>query len=98
MKRDQIIAELLRAKPYFEEQGVIHLEIFGSQARGDAHPNSDLDLLLDVAAQSNFSLFELVDIEKLVEEKIGFQTNAYLKRSLNTSFKTSIEPDLVEVF
>jgi uncharacterized protein len=98
MQRDQIIKRLLNAKPMFEEHGVLHLAIFGSQARGDGHQGSDLDLLLDVPSNPNFSLLELALIEQMTESHIGLPTNAFLKRSLNPAFEATIAPDLVAIF
>ncbi len=98
MVRDEIIASLLGAKAKFEEQGVAHMALFGSRSRGEAHPHSDLDLLLDIPTNPNFSILELLTIEQMIEDQTGLATNVILKRSLTKEFEKSISADLVEVF
>jgi len=48
--------------------GVSNIRVFGSVARGDAHDDSDLDLLIDASAETG--LFDLagfaLDIEQLM--------------------------------
>lgn len=49
--------------------GVRTIRVFGSAARGDAGPDSDLDLLVEMAPGR--SLIDLVAFEQAVEEAIG---------------------------
>jgi len=50
--------------------------LFGSQARGDAKKNSDVDLLVDVP--ESFSLFDLgglkIDLEQALKKKVDLLT------------------------
>ena len=45
MKTAEITQALQRTAPALRAYGVEHLAIFGSRARGDAKPDSDLDVL-----------------------------------------------------
>ena len=47
MGKEKIISILEMMKPLLQAEGVAHLDIFGSQARGDATPESDLDILVE---------------------------------------------------
>jgi uncharacterized protein len=79
-------------------EGIVHLAVFGSQARGNARPNSDLDVLIDVPAGSNFSLFDIVEVESIISEATGIPANAFMRRSLDDGFYQSISKDIRVIF
>lgn len=98
MKRSTLIARLRALRPQLAEKGVAHLSVFGSRARGDQHPESDLDILLDLDPTARLSLLELIGVEHLVADNVGLSAHAMLRRGLDRSFERSIERDLVKVF
>lgn len=55
--------------------------LFGSVARGQEHPDSDVDLLVDFGPGA--SLFDLVDIEFAVEELLGRPVDVMSRGALN---------------
>jgi len=98
MEQARIIDRLSALRPRLRAEGVMHVAIFGSRARGDFRPESDIDLLLDVDPDSRFSILNLVGVEQIVREATGLQVNAFMRRSLDKDFQNSVRKDLVEVF
>ncbi len=96
--RDEIIATLRSSAPALRAEGVTKLAIFGSRARGDARPDSDLDVLIDVDPDATFSLLNLVGVEHIVSDATGLRTQAALRRSLDPRMARRIADDLIEVF
>ena len=47
MDKDRIKAKILAHEDYLKASGIRHLTLFGSKARGDDTPKSDVDLLAD---------------------------------------------------
>ena len=98
MKTAEVIAKLESLRSALETEGVEHLAIFGSRARGDNSQTSDLDLLVDAAPSSKFSILNLVGVEHIVADSTGLPANAFMRRSLDSSFRNSISSDVIEVF
>ena len=98
MPRDDLVLQLKALQPRLAAEGVSHLALFGSRARVDQSPASDVDILLDVVPESGFSLTDLIGIEHLVESATGFAANAVMQRSLDADFRASIAKDLVTIF
>ncbi|QLQ14321.1 MAG: nucleotidyltransferase domain-containing protein [Brevundimonas sp.] len=47
MTRAELLAKLRELKPWLAEQGIVNVRLFGSYARDEAGPDSDVDLLVD---------------------------------------------------
>lgn len=98
MNIDQIISRLRALQPRLEAEGVRHLAIVGSRARGEERPDSDLDLLLDLDPDAKVSLLDVIGVEMMSQNATGITANAFLRRSLKDSFVQSFRRDAIEVF
>ncbi len=98
MKREKIIGTLNSIRPALEAEGVRHIAFFGSRARRDFRLDSDLDILLDVDPGSRFSILGLIQVQRMTSLATGVPANAFMRRSLDGEFMSTIKPDLVEVF
>lgn len=72
--------------PILKKAGVVRSGIFGSFARGEETPESDLDILVEL--EGGKSLFDLVELKADLEEK--------LSRKVDIGTYTSIKPLLKE--
>jgi predicted nucleotidyltransferase len=54
MRRDEVMASLREAGPASRASGVASLYLFGSHARADARPDSDVDVFVDAASDERF--------------------------------------------
>jgi predicted nucleotidyltransferase len=98
MTRDNIIVKLRESSPALRAEGVTALSIFGSRARGDARPDSDLDVLIEVDPDLRSSLLDLACVHLLIEDHIGISTQVSLRRSLSARVAHRIADDLIQVF
>lgn len=90
----QLPIELDELRGIFKKYGVIHASVFGSYARGEAGPGSDLDLL--VTLDSSRSLFDLGGLQYELDEhlpggvdittKLNKHFEPYMNRTLSKSY------------
>jgi hypothetical protein len=98
MTSEEIIAKVRQTAPALRAEGVTKLTIFGSRARGDAGPDSDLDVLIEIDPQAPFSLLNLSGVRLMVEDATALRTQVTLRRSLDGRMAERIADDLIEVF
>jgi len=96
--RDQLLAELRALKPAFEREGVVHMALFGSRARGDNRTDSDVDLMIDIKEGIKFSLLDLAGIHHIVEDHMHVPANVHVRRSMKPAMRARVDRDKVEVF
>ena len=98
MLSDYVKTRLEHARPALSNAGVSHLAVFGSRARGQEGPDSDLDVLIDISGAAAFSLVDLVGVEAVLTKATGIKVNAVMRRSLDAHFSGRIGQDIVEIF
>jgi predicted nucleotidyltransferase len=93
MDRNQILTIIRNEKPYLQKHfGLLSIGLFGSFARDEQHPESDIDLFVEL---SNPSFDSLVGLQIYLEKSLGHPVELIRKRKgMRTSFLKRIERDL----
>jgi uncharacterized protein len=81
-----------------ERMGVRHLSIFGSMARGEEQPDSDLDILVEVDPAVVKSLFGYGHIQQSLEEWMGRPVDVADKARLRSGTTAEAERDQIVAF
>jgi hypothetical protein len=74
-----------RLRPFCEKHPIRRLEVFGSVARGQASPGSDVDLLVTLDESASVSTAELLEMAGEAEELVGRPVDFVLRQSLENS-------------
>lgn len=73
--------EIDKLKSILLKYGAVRVAIFGSYARGERQPDSDLDILVKFSETK--SLLELVRIERELREEIGIKVDLVTEGSIS---------------
>lgn len=98
MKQVEAISQLTRLAPAVRGMGATSLFLFGSTARNEAKPTSDLDLFIDHDPDQNFSLIELIGIKQFLEQELSIAVDLTTRNSLHPMLKADIERTALRVF
>jgi predicted nucleotidyltransferase len=98
MDRDQISAALRAHESDLKRAGILRLSLFGSTARGDQHPDSDVDLLVLFDETIPLSLLDVLHIENRIAALLGHSVDLVEERTLKPRVQKSAEAEAVCVF
>jgi predicted nucleotidyltransferase len=80
------VAELQRVfRPFCEKHRIRRLEVFGSTARGQASPGSDVDLLVTLNDSKSVSTGDLLEMAGEAEELAGAPVDFVLRTAVEKS-------------
>lgn len=96
MNKTEIIHRLsLFKQDYDSKYSIKSLGLFGSYARNEQRPYSDIDVAIQL---ENATLFDLANIEIILRERISEQVNVTsINRFTNPDFLQEINKDIVYV-
>ena len=94
-KLSEIIIKIQHSKKSLERDGVTHIYIFGSYARGEETINSDLDILFDTEKEGFDGFLAADRIMKLLP---NIKVNTQLAKYAKQSFIDSIRDKWIKVF
>ncbi|MGT2502642.1 nucleotidyltransferase family protein [Bradyrhizobium guangxiense] len=63
MDRPDPITILRQSERALRERGVLHAALFGSVARGDNHPGSDIDIMVEIDPDARITVFDYVEAQ-----------------------------------
>lgn len=78
-------------------KGVRTVSLVGSHARGTARPESDIDLLLDLAPGATFGLIDLVQLKDTLGGALGRKVDIAFKGGLRTYVEAHMTQDARQV-
>ncbi len=96
--RDRMLTRLRELRAALETEGVLHAALFGSVARGDDAPNSDVDIILDLEPSREIGLFAFAGIKEFLEAELGRGVDLGTRDSLRPERHGAILAELVPAF
>ena len=98
MDREQVIATLRGHELELRAVGVIRLSLFGSTARGDHRPDSDIDLLAAFDDTRRISILDVAGIEQQISLMLGHSVELIEEGTLKPRVKKNVDAEAVRAF
>ena len=96
MKRDEVLRILGQHRVHLEEDhGIRILALFGSVARDQASPESDVDLLVEFARRPGFDGY--MRLKEHLESLLGRRVDLIMSGAIKPSLRPEIERKAIRV-
>jgi hypothetical protein len=98
MRRDDVITRLKKTEPALRAFGVGALYLFGSHARDEAGPDSDIDVFIDPAPDKAFGFAPFMDTYEMLQGAVGERLDYGTRKGLHPLLRANIEREAIRVF
>jgi hypothetical protein len=98
MKSDEAIAILRQNADTLRARGVQHAALFGSVARGDARPNSDIDIMIELAPDNSLDLFAYSGLMTYIESLFPVRVDVVDRDALKSYIQAPAKRDAIYAF
>jgi hypothetical protein len=94
MNRAELLDKLRELKPWLADRGIGNPRLYGSFARDEAGPDSDVDLLVDLTKPLGLRFFT---VERELGERLGRQVELATERSMHRLVRERALPEAIIV-
>jgi hypothetical protein len=99
MDRRTAISILKDHAAEIRDRGATSLYLYGSTARGEAGPGSDVDLFIDYDADTRkFTLIEFITLQEYLSEILGTKADLAAKDALHPLLRDTIISEAERIF
>ena len=92
-KREELFEKIIRI---LKDHGVRRIAIFGSYARGEEEPESDIDILVEFTERR--SLLDMVGIEQDLSDELGRKVDLHTEGSISPYLVDRIKKEIRVIY
>jgi len=98
MRREEILERLRQNEPGLRARGVAHVALFGSRARGDQHPESDTDILIEFDPAARVTVFDYAGLKSEIASLFDGPVDVVNRDGLKPRLARSVKDDAIYAF
>jgi len=98
MDRQEIIARLRENEAALRKRGVRHAALFGSCARGEDRPDSDVDIMIEVDPTARIGVYEYVGIKDYIAGLFDTRVDVVRRDRLKPYLRPGAVEDAIYAF
>lgn len=96
MNKEEVLSTLIKHQEVLKKLGVKSLDLFGSVARNEANPDSDIDFLVEFAKP--VGLFQFSKVRLYLEDILGCSVDLGTQKALRQHLREPVLKDAIRVF
>lgn len=96
MNAENIATILSTAASILVNHGAKKISIFGSYARGEQNPESDLDIIVEFSERK--SLLDIVGIEQELSDELGIKVDLLTEKSISPYLIDRIKKEMMVIY
>jgi hypothetical protein len=98
MDKQDIIARLRENEVALRARGVTHAALFGSRARGDDRPGSDIDIMIEIEPEAVQDVYAYVGLKSYIAELFAEPVDVVDRAALKPYVRPPAESEAVYAF
>ena len=98
MSRDEIIRKLKENEAALRAQGVAHAALFGSRARGEDRPDSDIDIMVEIEPEAHVGVWGYTAIVHAIEDMFPLPVDVSDRAAQKPHVRPSAEREAIYAF
>lgn len=98
MTRDEALGILRRHEGELRQRGVARVALFGSVARDEARPDSDIDVMVEFSPDAAISVWAYVGLKDLIQGFFGERVDVVTRNGLNRYVRPTVEREALYAF
>src|ERR1700761_7982313 len=98
MNSQEIIARLKQHEAALRAQGVTHAALFGSRACGDARPDSNTDIMIELDPAAPIGVWDHVGIKEYIEGQFEGRVDVINRDGLKPNIRPVALADVIYAF
>ena len=98
MDRQEILTRLRENEAALRARGVSHAALFGSRARGDDRPDSDIDIMIEVDLAAGIGVYEYVALKDYIAELFDGPVDVVSREGLKPYVRPAATTDAIYAF
>ena len=98
MTRDEVIATLQAHQQELKQRGVLHAAVFGSVARREERPDSDIDILIELDPDQSLDVFAYTGLKRFITGLFPLSVDVINEAALKQGLRGSVRRDTAYAF
>src|SRR5580658_918563 len=98
MNTEKALATLRRNEAALRQRGICHAALFGSVARGDNRPESDIDIMVELDPAARVTMFDYIGIKEYIEAMFSQPVDVVNRDGLKPLVRPQATADAIYAF